>query len=438
MSTTEAPLTAPIRFLAVGHAGAQILAVLRQSAPAGIACECAHADTNPEALKVSPLPHRLILGQNVNHGLGAGGDPDLGRQSAEEDLPAIRRFAAGARIVFVVAGLGGGTGSGAAPVVARAARESGALVLVIATTPFEFERRRVTYAAEAIERLKAAADAVLAVSNQRVRRMHDDRTHPHELYRFANDLLAQTLRGLWRLLESPGLIPLDFGHVERLLRGRHAESAFAAVEATGGNRAHAAAEQLLTHPFLDTGAALGAAGEVLVSVAGGDDLQIGEVERLIESLQNGCPQAEFIVGATVDPALTGRLHVTAIAVRPGTAAIPDAPKPVAEADEPPESPESRLKDSGSGFDGEVFPGAPETALAGTSRLVPPAPELTAEQRQRVFRGQKNKPGRRRPDSQMLMNFDIAPRGRFDNTERNRHKGVDLDVPTYLRLGIVLN
>jgi cell division protein FtsZ len=437
MIPNDVPLTAPIRFIAVGHAGAQIIAALRKSAPAGI--ECAHADTNPDALKASPLPHRLMLGNSVNHGLGAGGDPDLGRQSAEEDLPVIRRFAAGARIIFVVAGLGGGTGSGAAPVVARAARESGALVLVIATTPFDFERRRVTYAAEAIERLKAAADAVLAVSNQRVRRMHDDQTHPHELYRFANDLLAQTLCGLWRLLGSPGLIPLDFGHVERLLRGRHSESAFAAVEATGGNRAHAAAEQLLTHPFLDTGAALGAAGEVLLSVAGGDDLQIGEVERLLEALQSGCPQAEFIVGATVDPALTGKLHVTAIAVRPGTAAPPVAPRhePVSDTESDSRLPRSGI--SGSGFGGEVFPGSTESSAAATgSRLVPPAPDLNAEQRQRVLKGQRNKPSRRKPDSQMVMNFDIAQRGRFDNTERNRHKGVDLDVPTYLRLGIVLN
>ena len=436
MNTAEGSQTSPIRFIAVGHAVAQILEGLRRSVAAGI--ECAHADTSPDALRASPLPRTLLLGQSVNHGLGAGGDPDLGRQSAEEDLPAVREFARGARIVFVVAGLGGGTGSGAAPVVARAARESGALVLAIATTPFDFERRRVQFALDAVERLKASADAVLTVSNQRVRRMHDDRTHPHELYRFANDLLAQTLGGLWRLLGSPGLIPLDFGHVERLLRGRHAESAFAAVEATGGNRAHAAVDQLLTHPFLDTGAALAAAGQVLVSVCGGDDLQIGEVEHLVDALQKGCPQAEFIVGATVDPALTGRLHVTMIAVRPGTAVAPTAPQPATAASAPSTGPAPMRMPSSTPFAGEDFPGAAETDSPNTSRLVPPAPELNAEQRGRVLRTQKGRTGRRKTDSQMMMNFDIAPRGRFDNTERNRHKGVDLDVPTYLRLGIVLN
>jgi len=435
MNPTENDPIAPIRFIAVGHAGAQILEVLRSAVPAGI--ECAHADTSPEALRSSPLPRRILLGQSVNHGLGAGGDPDLGRQSAEEDLPAIRAFATGARIVFVVAGLGGGTGSGAAPVVARAVRESNALVLAIATTPFEFERRRVAYALEAVERLKSAADAVLTVSNQRVRRMHDDKTHPHELYRFANDLLAQTLCGLWRLFGAPGLIPLEFSHVERLLRGRHAESAFAAVEATGGNRAHAAVEQLLTHPFLDTGAALGAAGEVLVSVSGGADLQIGEVERLLESLQQGCPQASFIVGATIDPALTGRLHVTLIAVKPGTAVGPSHHESTNLAAGRSASLESPVAGAPS-FAGEDFPGSPDPTDLAPSRLLPPAPELNAEQRQRVLKGQKGRTGRRKPDSQMVMNFDIAPRGRFDNTERNRHKGVDLDVPTYLRLGIVLN
>ena len=438
MNPAEGSQQSPIRFIAVGHAGAQILEGLRRSVAAGI--ECAHADTSPDALRGSPLPRTLLLGQSVNHGLGAGGDPDLGRQSAEEDLPAIRDFARGARIVFVVAGLGGGTGSGAAPVVARAARESGALVLAIVTTPFDFERRRVQFALDAVDRLKSCADAVLTVSNQRVRRMHDDRTHPHELYRFANDLLAQTLGGLWRLFGSPGLIPLEFGHVERLLRGRHAESAFAAVEATGGHRAHAAVEQLLTHPFLDTGAALPAAGEVLVSVCGGDDLQIGEVENLIDSLHKGCPQAEFIVGATVDPALTGRLHVTMIAVRPGTAAPTPAAAPAAAGTTSSggPAPGRHAAVSPAPFAGEDFAGAGEAETTNTSRLVPPAPELSAEQRIRVLKTQKGRGGRRRTDSQMMMNFDIAPRGRFDNTERNRHKGVDLDVPTYLRLGIVLN
>lgn len=433
---------APIRFIAVGHAGAQILNGLRTRSSSPL--ECAHADTSPESLRVSPIERRITLGLSVSHGLGAGGDPDIGRLSAEADLSSIREFTQGARLVFIVAGLGGGTGSGAAPVIARAARESGALVLVIATTPFEFERRRVLYARESLDRLRTAADAVLAISNQRVRRMHDDRTHPHELYQFANELLAQTLQGLWRLLDSPGLIPLDFAHIERLLRGRHSESAFAAVQATGENRAHAAAEQLLTHPFLDTGAALASAREVLVSVAGGDDLQIGEVERLIEALQSRCPSAEFIVGASIDRALTGHLHVTAITSRPSAS----APNPLVGSgfarNEPgPEAaPAGTEPDRGravdNGFGGEDFNREAENRTVADPRLIPPPPELNIEQRQRILSRQRNKPSHRRPDSQMLMNFEIAQRGRFDNTERNRHKGVDLDVPTYLRLGIVLN
>ncbi len=431
---------ASIRFIAVGHAGAQILSGLRASS--GSPLECAHADTSPESLRISLIDRKITLGLSVSHGLGAGGDPEIGRLSAESDLSSIHEFTEGARLVFVITGLGGGTGSGAAPVIARAARESGALVLVIATTPFDFERRRLLYAQEALERLRVSADAVLAISNQRVRRMHDDRTHPHELYQFANELLAQTLQGLWRLLNAPGLIPLDFAHIERLLRGRHAESAFAAVQATGENRAHAAAEQLLTHPFLDTGSALASAKEVLVSVAGGDDLQIGEVERLIEALQGRCPTAEFIVGASIDPALTGHIHVTAITTRPAAS----APNPLigsgfARNDPVPTSTgnEAGIKRSEPiVFNGEDFNREPETRATTDSRFIPPPPELNIEQRQRILSGQRNKPSRRRPDSQMIMNFDIAQRGRFDNTERNRHKGVDLDVPTYLRLGIVLN
>ena len=431
---------ASIRFIAVGHAGAQILSGLRTRS--GSTLECAHADTSPESLRISLIDRKITLGISVSHGLGAGGDPEIGRLSAESDLSSIHEFIHGARLVFVITGLGGGTGSGAAPVIARAARESGALVLVIATTPFDFERRRLLYAQEALDRLRVSADAVLAISNQRVRRMHDDRTHPHELYQFANELLAQTLQGLWRLLNAPGLIPLDFAHIERLLRGRHAESAFAAVQATGENRAHAAAEQLLTHPFLDTGSALASAKEILVSVAGGDDLQIGEVERLIEALQGRCPTAEFIVGASIDPALTGHIHVTAITTRPAAS----APNPLVGSGfaRNAAAPTSTGNEAGMQrgvpivFNGEDFNREPEPRATTDSRFIPPPPELTIDQRQRILSGQRNKPSRRRPDSQMIMNFDIAQRGRFDNTERNRHKGVDLDVPTYLRLGIVLN
>lgn len=431
---------ASIRFIAVGHAGAQILSGLRTRS--GSTLECAHADTSPESLRISLIDRKITLGISVSHGLGAGGDPEIGRLSAESDLSSIHEFTHGARLVFVITGLGGGTGSGAAPVIARAARESGALVLVIATTPFDFERRRLLYAQEALDRLRVSADAVLAISNQRVRRMHDDRTHPHELYQFANELLAQTLQGLWRLLNAPGLIPLDFAHIERLLRGRHAESAFAAVQATGENRAHAAAEQLLTHPFFDTGSALASAKEILVSVAGGDDLQIGEVERLIEALQGRCPTAEFIVGASIDPALTGHIHVTAITTRPAAS----APNPLVGSGfaRNAAAPTSTGNEAGMQrgvpivFNGEDFNREPEPRATTDSRFIPPPPELTIDQRQRILSGQRNKPSRRRPDSQMIMNFDIAQRGRFDNTERNRHKGVDLDVPTYLRLGIVLN
>ena len=432
---------ASIRFLAVGTAGARILDGLRSRSSSPL--DCAHADTSPESLRLSPIERKITLGQSVTHGLGAGGDPDIGRLSAEADLASIREFAGGARLVFVVTGLGGGTGSGAAPVIARAARESGALVLVIATTPFEIEGRRVQYAVESLERLRSAADAVLAISNQRVRRMHDDRTHPHELYQFANELLAQTLQGLWRLLDSPGLIPIEFAHIERLLRGRHAESAFAAVRATGENRAHAAAEQLLTHPFLDTGAALASAREVLVSVAGGDDLQIGEVERLVETLQSRCPTAGFIVGASIDRSLTGHLHVTAITTRPPAS----APNPLvgsgfAGGGRSTASPDAEAGTGATGtpggFGGEDFLRETDGRSVADPRMIPPPPELSMEQRQRILSRQRSKPARRRGDSQMLMNFDIAQRGRFDNTERNRHKGVDLDVPTYLRLGIVLN
>lgn len=440
MNTTESPHSAPIHCIAVGTAGARILAEFNQISTTQF--PTAHADTDPDSLRNSPLTRHILLGFSINHGLGAGGDPDIGRLSAESDLPALRDFVAGARIVFVLAGLGGGTGSGAAPVVARIARESGALVLAIATTPLAFERRRLAFAAEAIEQLKAAADAVLTVSNERVRRMHYDKTHPHEIYKFTNSFLVHTLQGLWRLLNAPGLIQLDFSHVQRLLRGRHCESAFATVQASGNDRAHLAANLLLNHPFLDTGTALATAGQVLISIAGGDDLQIGEVEQLIKELETACPEADFIVGASTDPSLTGHLHVTTIAAHSPQSSLNTPLQPPTKIDSRLDTPSSDPKSTDrtpSTDTGEIFNSTEATASTfSNSRLVPTAPELSVEQRHRVLISQKKRITRGKPDSQMIMNLDIAPLGRFDNTEKNRHKGIDLDVPTYLRHGLVLN
>jgi cell division protein FtsZ len=423
----------PIRFLAVGQAGARLLAALR-AGPLPDA-ECVHLDTAPEALHASPLARRLTLGTPVNRGLGAGGDPDLGRLSAEADPAPIRGAVEGARLVFVVAGLGGGTGSGAAPVVSRVARESGALVLALVTLPFAFEKRRAAFAEAALARLKAEADAVLVVSNERVRRMHAEDVPPAAIYRRVDDLVVRTLRGVWRILESPGILPLEFAHLERLLRGRNTGSAFACVEISGPDRGRAAAEALLTDPFLDTGAALALAGKVLVSVGGGDDMVVGDIEQLTEALCAKCPGVEFMVGATLDRALTGRIEVLAITARAALDA--DAGQehsedtvsaPVSDAHRKGTAAPAMLQDEGAPR--EILPGGDSLADPGHAGFPMPGAE-PARPVARPSRGG----GRRKTDDQLLMNFEVVSRGRFESTERNRHNGVDLDTPTFQRHGI---
>ena len=169
----------------------------------------------------------IPLGATRNRGLGAGGDPELGRSAAEADADQLRQLCVGAEVVVIVTGLGGGTGTGASPVLARMAKEAGALVLAIATLPFECEgARRKRQAQLGLEQLNEAADAVLCLPNQRVLKLIDENTSLVETFEITNDLLAQGLRGIWRLLTRTGIINVDFADLCAVVRGQHAESVF--------------------------------------------------------------------------------------------------------------------------------------------------------------------------------------------------------------------
>jgi cell division protein FtsZ len=225
---------------------------------------------------------------------------------------------AGARLVFIVAGLGGGTGSGAAPVLARLAREAGALTLGVAALPFDCEGRlRAAHAREALTTFRSSADAVICVPKQRVLAQYKDHERPAlvDVLEAANQLAGQSIVGLIKLLTRPGLMPLDFAHLERLLRGRHAESCFAAVETVGSNRTQEAVELLLRHPFLDRGQALMEAHAVLLSITAGPEVTFTEIDRVFTRLQNACEHAAVITGTSIDSGVEGRLIVTVIATR---------------------------------------------------------------------------------------------------------------------------
>jgi cell division protein FtsZ len=407
----------------VGGAGCNAAGFASHAGFSGV--EFLAINTDSQALDACPAPAKFVLGVSRTRGLGAGGDPDLGRAAAEEDLEKLRGFCAGADIIFLLAGLGGGTGTGAAPVIARMARETGALVLALVTLPFEFEgARRQLQAQTGLQRLKAAADAVICLPNQKLFKLLDEKTSVLEGFAISNSLLTEGLRGIWRLLTQTGLINVDFADLCSVTRGRHAASLFATAEAVGEKRAEQAMEKLLAHPLLDGGQVLTESDSVLISVAGGPDLMMTEVNRLMEPLRRHCENAHIIFGAAIDQQFAGRISVTLIASsqpQPDGAALPSA------------SQESNL----------TVPAPlefldPAAKDRPASRFVAPPPTFTDEKKEQLYRGQTGRSRKRSSRLQKELPLEIVFKGRFDKSEPTVRHGEDLDVPTYIRQGVPLN
>jgi len=383
-------------------------------------------NTDAQALDRCDLPQKLVLGAASARGMGAGGDPAVGRAAAEEDLEKMRELCAGADLVFILAGLGGGTGTGAAPVLARVAREAGALVMGVVTLPFEFEGgRRQRQAEMGLQQLKAAADTVICLPNQKLFQLLDEKTSVVEGFKISNALLADGLRGIWRLLAQTGLINVDFADLCAVTRGRHAASSFATAEAGGENRAEQALEKLFVHPLLEGGQLLGTSDTVLVSIVGGPDLTMTEVGKVMEPINRQAENAHVIFGAAIDEHFAGRISVTLIASRGGQA--DDKRLTVLPPPDAAPIPDSRLELLGPG-DGS----------RPASRFVAPAPDLSEERKQALYQKQTGR-GRRQPSNrQKELNLEIVFKGRFDKSEPTIRHGEDLDIPTYIRRGVPLN
>ncbi len=297
----------------VGGAGGNAIDYMARQDFAGV--QFTAVNTDAQALAMLAVTEKMTLGVKLTRGLGTGGDPEMGRMAAEEDAAQLRALCAGADIVCVVAGLGGGTGTGAGPVVARLAKECGALVLGIVTLPFEFEGgRRGRQALLGLRDLKNEADGVICLPNQKVFQLIDENTSVNEALKITNELLAQGVRGIWRLLTQTGMINVDFNDLCAVLRDRHEESSLATVEASGENRSHEIVEKLLAHPFLE-GQVLAEADAVLVSLAGGPDMTMAEVNRVMEQINRHCENAHIIMGAGITGEFAGRLSVTLVASR---------------------------------------------------------------------------------------------------------------------------
>ena len=248
--------------------------------------------------------------------MGTGGDPERGRAIAEEQFATLKTACEGADVILIVAGLGGGAGSGISPVLARAAKETGALVLAFVTLPFLCEgNRRQQQAQQSLEQLKSVADGVICLPSQKTFKLIDENTSVLDTFRITGGLLVEGVRGVWQLLTRPGLIQIHFDDLCALVRDRHSESVFAFVEASGAGRSREVVEKLLAHPLLDEGRALAESDAVLVSLMGGKDLTMAEVNRVMEQISRQCERAQIIMGAAVDAEMKNKLSVTVIAAK---------------------------------------------------------------------------------------------------------------------------
>ncbi len=382
-------------------------------------------NTDAQALAKVIVQNKHVIGFKLNHGLGAGGDPERGRAAAQEDMEQLRAICDGADIVFVLAGLGGGTGTGAAPVLAQAAKEKGALVLAVVTLPFEFEGgRRQRQAQLGFQQLKAAADAVICLPNQKLFKLLDEKTGMSEAFRISNGLLTEGVCGVWRLLAQTGLINVDFADLCSVTRGRHAESSFASAEASGDRRVEQIIEKLLSHPLLENGQMLNASDAVLVSVTGGSDLAMTEINRLMEQINRNCENAHLILGAAIDENYAGRLAVTLIATRKHSETIkvmgPES------AVEPVNVPDTKH-----------FLNPKDSVRAGNTYAAPARLTLSNEKKVQLF-GEEQGVRKKFSRLQGELPLEIVSKGRFEKSEPTLRHGEDLDVPTYIRRGVALN
>jgi cell division protein FtsZ len=314
---------AQIRVIGVGGGGSNAVNRMIQANMMGI--EFIAVNTDAQALLLTDTPHRIRIGDKLTRGLGAGGNPGVGAKAAEENAEELYEVLKGSDMVFITAGMGGGTGTGASPVVAQIARELGALTVGVVTKPFMFEgNRRRMAAEEGIANLKQHVDTLITVPNDRLLQVADKKMPLKEAFRLADDVLRQGIQGISDLITVPGLINLDFADVKTIMSA--AGSALMAIgEASGESRAIDAAHIAIASPLLDID--INGARGVLFNITGGLDLTLYEVNEAADIISKAAhPEANIIFGAVQDPAFDGRVKITVIATgfdsRPAVVAQP--------------------------------------------------------------------------------------------------------------------
>ncbi len=317
--------SAVIKVIGVGGGGGNAVEHMVMQNLEGV--EFIVANTDSQALKNSSARTVLQLGGNITKGLGAGANPEIGRQAAMEDRERIQEVLDGADMVFITAGMGGGTGTGGAPIVAQVAKEMGILTVAVVTKPFPFEgKKRMAVATDGIDELKSFVDSLITIPNEKLLSVLGKNISLLDAFKAANDVLLGAVQGIAELITRPGLINVDFADV-RTVMSEMGMAMMGTGRAVGENRAVEAAESAIASPLLEDVNLSGARG-ILVNVTAGMDMSIGEFEQVGETVRGfASDNATVVVGTVIDPEMEGELRVTVVATGLGQPVQAEAAKP---------------------------------------------------------------------------------------------------------------
>ena len=433
MNPSELPLsheiltdrTIAIKVVGVGGAGSNAVDRLKMENLDRL--QMAVINTDHQALSNSPVQDKVLIGSSVTRGLGAGGDPDLGRDAAEADREKITAVVKGCDLVFLVAGMGGGTGSGAAPTVAEIAADSGALVIAFVTMPFSFEGgRRTKQAEDGLIALRKVCDAVIPLPNDILLQEGADGETALDSFARADEWIGRGVKSIWSMLFRTGLINIDFATLRQAFHTRSGKTLFGLGSGSGENAVTEAIESIKACPLLATPEFARKADRLLVNIVGGTDLTLPKVNEMMTAVTEQFGRdSHVIMGAVIDEDMQGKVELVVLGTsdvsgrggsvrRPSTLARPTKPlaaQSPSRSDELPIAPAaSTAPVAASG----LFP----TTTAGTVPSTNTETSASTAQDEFTF-------------------GEIERRGHFDKTDRNLFEGQDLDVPTYLRKGIKL-
>lgn len=394
-----------IKLVGVGGAGSNAVDRLKMENLERL--QLAVINTDYQALASSPVQDKVLIGMGVTRGLGAGGDPDLGREAAEADREKIAAVVKDCDLVFLIAGMGGGTGSGAMPTVAEIAAESGALVIAFVTLPFSFEGgRRLKQAEEGLLALRKVCDAVIPLPNDILLQEGADDTSVLDSFARADEWIGRGVKSIWAMLFKTGLINLDFATLRQMFQQRGGKTLFGLGAGTGDNAVADAIASLKLCPLLHTPEFSRKADRLLVNIIGGTDLTLPKVNELMTSITDQFGrESHIIMGAVIDEGMQNRVEVCVLGTSDmgGRSLPPRRPAP------------ARNK-------------APLPYAEGAAA---PTPARTPEPAHAPAAG----PTPAKPAQDEFGFGEMESRGHFEKTDRNLFEGHDLDVPTYLRKGI---